>query len=141
MNIKEIMTPSPVLTNPSTTLKEAAEKMAREDIGFLLVGEEDRLQGTLTDRDIVIRGVSKGKDPEGTSIGDILTSKVLYCREDQSAEEVAHNMSEQQVRRLPVVNEDKRLVGIVSLGDIAQHLSPEVAGQILQGVTAERHAA
>lgn len=141
MNIKEIMTSSPVLTNPSTTLKEAAEKMAREDIGFLLVGEEDRLQGTLTDRDIVIRGVSKGKDPESTSIGDILTSKVLYCREDQSADEVAHNMSEQQVRRLPVVNEDKRLVGIVSLGDIAQHLSAEVAGQILQGVTAERHAA
>ncbi len=141
MNIKDIMTSKPVLTNPSISLKEAAEKMGKEGIGFLLVGEDDKLQGTLTDRDIVIRAVSQGRDTETTSIGDILTSKILYCHEDQTVEEVARNMSDQQVRRLAVVNAEKRLVGVVSLGDIAQHLSADVAGHILQEVTTERHAA
>lgn len=141
MNIKDIMTSKPVLTNPSISLKEAAEKMGKEGIGFLLVGEDDKLQGTLTDRDIVLRAVSQGRDTETTSIGDILTSKILYCHEDQTVEEVARNMSDQQVRRLAVVDADKRLVGVVSLGDIAQHLSADVAGHILQEVTTERHAA
>jgi len=141
MNIQDIMTSIPVLTRPDISLQEAAAKMAEEDIGFLLIGNDDRLQGTLTDRDIVIRGVSDGRDARNTSVADILTEKVLYCRENQTVEEVARNMSEQQVRRLPVVNEDKQLVGVVSLGDIAQHLSAEVAGQILQDVTAQRSAA
>lgn len=141
MNIKDIMQPSPILKSSSITLKEAAEIMTKEQVGFLLIGDNDQLRGTLTDRDIVIRGVSKGKDINATSVGDILTDKILYCRESQSAEEVAQNMSEQQVRRLPVVDEEKRLVGIVSLGDIAQHLSGDIAGQVLKGVTEERHAA
>ena len=141
MNIKDIMQPSPILKSASITLKEAAEIMANEQVGFLLIGDNDQLRGTLTDRDIVIRGVSKGKNINSTPVEDILTDEILYCRETQSTDEVAQNMSEQQVRRLPVVNDEKRLVGIVSLGDIAQHLSADIAGKVLKGVTEERRAA
>jgi len=141
MKIKEVMQPSPIVERPSITLKEAAEIMANKHVGFLLFGDDDRLQGTLTDRDIVIRGVSAGMDINNTTVEEILTDEILYCRENQNTDEVAQNMSEQQVRRLPVVDEDKRLVGIISLGDIAQHLSADIAGRVLKGVTEERHAA
>lgn len=140
MNINEIMTLNPILTSPDTSLKETAELMARDDIGFIPVGDENRLQGTLTDRDIVIRCVSKGKDAETTCIRDILTSKLHYCREDQSAGEVARIMSEKQVRRLPVLNKDNRLVGIVSLGDIARYLSADIAGKVLRKITSHHRS-
>lgn len=141
MNIKEIMNPKTDLVSLTTTLQNAAEIMASDSVGFLLIGDGDQLAGTLTDRDIVVRGVAHHKSPDEAKVGDILTDKVLYCREDQDVEEVARNMSEQQVRRMPVVNSDKMLVGVVSIGDIAQHLSADTAGQVLKGVTAERHAA
>lgn len=141
MNVKDVMNPKADVISPSTTLKEAAEKMERDNVGFLPVGENDELKGTVTDRDIVVRGVCKGKDVNSTSVGDIMTDKVLYCQDSQDVEEVARNMSEQQVRRLPVVDDNKRLVGVVSIGDMAQHLSADVAGKILKGVTAESRAA
>lgn len=141
MKIKDIMNPDTDLVSASTTVKAAAEMMAKEGIGFLPVGEGDKLIGTITDRDIVLRVVSKGKDSSTTTVGEILTDKVLYCKEDQEVEEVARNMCEQQVRRMPVVNADKRLVGVVSIGDMAQHLNKELAGEVLQEVTKETHAA
>lgn len=141
MNIKEVMNPKTELVSTSTTLKEAAEKMAQSGVGFLPVGDNDELKGTLTDRDIVLRAVGKGKDAANTTVKEVLTSKVLYCRDDQDAEEVARNMSEQQVRRMPVVDASKRLVGVVSIGDLAQYLSADVAGQVLGGVTSESQAA
>ncbi|GAB3030202.1 CBS domain-containing protein [Bowmanella dokdonensis] len=136
MNIKDIMNPQARLVSPETSIHQAAESMREQGIGFLLVGENDRLKGTLTDRDIVIRVVAEGRDIRNTRVSDILTDKVLYCREDQDASEVARNMSEQQVRRMPVVSDNKRLVGVISIGDLAQHLSAETAGRVLQGVTA-----
>lgn len=136
MNIKDIMNPQARLVSPETSIHQAAESMREQGIGFLLVGEKDRLKGTLTDRDIVIRVVAEGRDIRNTRVSDILTDKVLYCREDQDASEVARNMSEQQVRRMPVVSDNKRLVGVISIGDLAQHLSAETAGRVLQGVTA-----
>lgn len=135
MNIKDIMSNNPVLVKPTTSVKDAAAYMTREGIGFLLAGADDELKGTLTDRDIVVRAVATGKDLENTTVADILTDDLLYCREDQGVEEVARNMGEQQIRRLPVVNAQKRLVGVVSLGDIAKHLQPETVGKVLRDIS------
>lgn len=136
MVIKDIMNQQTQLIGTDTTVKEAAEKMENTGVGFLPVGDNDELKGTLTDRDIVLKAIAKGKNPEQTRVQDILSPSLLYCREDQDVEEVARNMNEQQVRRMPIVNADKRMVGVVSIGDMAQHLSPETAGQVLRGVTA-----
>lgn len=141
MNVKEIMNRATEVISASTTLKQASAKMADSGIGFLLVGENDELKGTVTDRDIVINGVAQGKDIESTSVSEVLNSNLLYCLEDQDVEEVAHNMAEQQIRRMPVVNADKRLVGVISIGDMAQHLRPETVGNVLRGVTTEKKAA
>jgi CBS domain-containing protein len=141
MNIKDIMSTETQLVSRDTSIAAAAERMSRAGVGFLLVGDDDKLRGTLTDRDIVLRVVANHKDPESTTVGEILTDRVLYCRTDQSVDEVARNMSQQQVRRMPVLNADKRLVGVVSIGDIAQHLTADLAGEVLQGVTAEAGAA
>lgn len=141
MNISEIMNPEIEMISADTTLKEAAAKIERENIGFLVVGSEKELNGTLTDRDIVLRAVSKGKDMQTTTVGDILSKQVLCCENSQSVEEVARHMCDEQVRRMPVINSDKQLLGVVSIGDLAQHLKPELVGEVLKGVTEERHAA
>lgn len=136
MHVKDVMNPKATLVNPSTSIKEAAAKMEQGRVGFLPVGESDRLQGTVTDRDIVIRAISKGKDPQTTAISEVLTEELIYCTEDQDLDEVARVMGEKQVRRLPVIDADKRLVGVVSIGDMAQHLNKDTAGHVLTQVTA-----
>lgn len=136
MYIKDVMTPHATLVTPSTSLKDAASKMAEDRIGFLPIGENDRLQGTVTDRDIVIRAVCQGKDPNTTRISEVLTDELIYCTENEDVDQVVRKMSEKQVRRLPVINDDKRLVGVVSIGDLAQHLSDGTAGKVLAQVTA-----
>ncbi|HWA48649.1 MAG TPA: CBS domain-containing protein [Dongiaceae bacterium] len=103
---------------PSQSIQDAASMMEEVDCGFLPVGEDDRLVGMITDRDIAIRAVGRGKGPD-THVRDVMSKEVLYCFEDQDLAHVTKNMAEQQVRRLPVLNRDKRLVGIVSLGDVA----------------------
>lgn len=137
MNVKDVMNPNAETVSPSTTLKDAAAIMAEENIGFLLIGADDELKGTLTDRDIVQRGVAAGKDMASTTVEQVLTGSVLYCEADQDVDQVARNMSEQKVRRLPVVDSNKRLVGVVSIGDMAQHLNKDTVGEILKGVTSE----
>ncbi|MDR3491652.1 MAG: CBS domain-containing protein [Gammaproteobacteria bacterium] len=119
MKAKDLMSTKPEILTPETTLKEAAIKMQKKDIGFLPIGENDRLIGVITDRDIAIRGVAAGKDPTKTTVKDIMTSEVDYCFEKDTAVKVADMMSDLQVRRLMVLNDDKRLVGIISLGDFA----------------------
>ena len=141
MKIKDIMNPQTNLLSSGASVREAAEKMESTGVGFLPVGDTDQLRGTLTDRDIVLRAVAKGKDIDKINVEEILTTSILYCREDQDVDEVARDMAKQQVRRMPVVNEDQRLVGIVTIGDMAQHLSKETAGDILEGVTSEQKAA
>lgn len=135
MNVKDVMNSKTKLAMPTTSLREAAEKMSREGIGFLPVGEDDRLQGTVTDRDIVVRGVSAGKDPETTSVNDVFTNDLVYCWEDQDVQEAVKMMGEHKIRRLPVIDSDKRFVGVISLGDIAQHLDKDTTGQVLSDVT------
>lgn len=129
MLVRDVMTPQVEFINPNTLLKQAACTLRDCDVGAVPVGENDRLVGMLTDRDIVIRAVAGGKNPDKTTVGECMTSSVLYCYEDDSVAHVADNMAQNQIRRLPVVNRDKRLVGIVSLADLAQSVLPQITGK------------
>lgn len=133
MQVSEIMSRDVLLVNPDETIAQVAKMMAENDVGFLPVRENDRLVGTITDRDIVVRCVAEGKDRDAR-VRDVMTSDVKYCFEDEEIEDVTRNMGDIQVRRLPVVNRDKRLTGIVSLADAAQEL-PSAAGSGLKEIT------
>ena len=116
--LKDLMSRDVKVISPDMTIREAASQMRDGDFGMLPVGENDRIIGTITDRDIAIRGVAEGKDG-GTKVRDVMSEGISWAYEDDSVEEAAKIMSERQVRRLPVVDRDKRLVGIVALGDFA----------------------
>src|SRR3989440_2484377 len=120
MRVSEAMTRDVKICTPGQTIRDVAKAMAEIDAGAMPVGENDRLVGMITDRDIAIRAVAQGKGPD-TPVREVMTTEqVLYCYDDEDLDHVAKNMASQQVRRLPVVNRDKRLVGIVSFGDVAQ---------------------
>jgi CBS domain-containing protein len=133
MKVKDVMSHDVEVVSPNETLRDAAAAMERIDAGVLPVGEDDRLVGMITDRDIAIRAIAKGKGPED-KVRDIMTKDVKYCYEDDDIDDVCANMSDIQIRRLPVLNEDKRLVGIISLGDIARRDEPDRAGSALSGI-------
>jgi CBS domain-containing protein len=134
MRVGEAMTREVRVATPGQSIREVAKVMAEIDAGAMPVGENDRLIGMITDRDIAIRGVAQGKGPD-TPVREVMSDgKVLYCFEDDDLNDVAKNMGSEQVRRLPVVNKDKRLVGIVSLGNIAQRESKS-AGKAVRGVS------
>ena len=120
MNIAQIMTTDVELTAPSTSIAEAARRMRDEDVGALPVGEDDRLVGMVTDRDIAVRGVAEGKAPDDCAVRDVMSEGIYWCFDDENAERAAELMAEHKVRRLPIVNRDKRLVGVVSLADLAR---------------------
>jgi CBS domain-containing protein len=134
MDISEAMSNEVKIASPDQTIRDAARMMAEIDAGVLPVGENDRLVGMITDRDIAIRAVAAGKPPS-TPIRDVMSSEVKYCYEDDDLEEVAQSMSGTKVRRLPVLNRAKRLVGIVSLGDIALVDGPSHAGSALCAIS------
>jgi len=119
MLARECMSRRVELGSPNMSLVEAAKKMRDGDFGMLPISEQDRLVGMITDRDIAIRAVAEGKDPNHAYVGEVMTSKVLYCFEDQDVNEVVKNLGDNQIRRLPVLNRDKKLVGILSLGNIS----------------------
>jgi CBS domain-containing protein len=135
MRVSEAMTRDVRVANPEQTICEAARMMAEIDAGVLPVGENDRLVGMITDRDIAVRAVAQEK-PLTTKVREIMSKEVLYCYDDQQLDDVAHNMSDVQVRRLPVVNRDKRLVGIISLGDLAKRENAATAGETVAGISA-----
>jgi len=135
--IKDVMSQDVQFVTPEKTVQQVAEIMQARDIGFVPVGENDRLIGMVTDRDITTRSVATGQNPASQQIRDIMTPKTYYCYDDQPVEEVCNNLGEIQVRRLPVVNRDKRLVGVVSLGDLAQEASRPNVGQTQQQITAQ----
>lgn len=118
MNVSDVMTREVQVASPEQSIRDAAQLMMKIDAGTVPVGKDQKLVGMLTDRDIAVRAVAKGLGPD-TPVREIMSADVKYCFEDQSIEEVARNMADIQVRRLPVVNRDKRLVGILSLGDLA----------------------
>jgi CBS domain-containing protein len=119
MQVKDAMTKDVELASPTQTIRKAALLMGKADCGALPVADKDSLVGMITDRDIAVRAVAAGKGPK-TLVKDIMSAEVLYCYEDQTLEEVADNLGDQKVRRLPVMNREKRLVGILSLGDLAR---------------------
>jgi CBS domain-containing protein len=126
--------------HPDATLHEAAEKMKSLDVGPIPVCDGDRLVGMVTDRDITVRATAEGRDPNTTRVRDVMTPDIIYCFEDQDVEEAARIMGEQQIRRLVVLNRDKRLVGIVSLGDLAVYtdqddMGAEELSETLSGVS------
>jgi len=133
MRVRDVMTRDVEMTHPEATLQDAALRMRQSNVGFLPVGQGDRLVGVLTDRDIVLRAVSLGRDPTATRVKDAMTPQVLYCFEDQLVEEAADAMELRVVRRLVVLDRDKRLVGIVSLDDLATVPTVEArVGEVLE---------
>jgi CBS domain-containing protein len=134
MKVSEAMTRDVRVANPDQSIREVAQMMVDLDAGALPVGAEDRLIGMITDRDIAIRGVAKGGTPD-TPVRDVMTADVKYCFEDEEIENVARNMADIQVRRLPVVNRDKRLVGIIAIADLAANEDMEVVGAAVSGIS------
>jgi len=136
MRVKDIMTTSVETVGPGTPLQEAAERMKSLDVGPLPVCDGDRLVGMITDRDITIRAVAQGYGAATGKVQDVMTPDVVYCFEDQDVQEAARLMKDHQIRRLVVLNRDKRLVGIVSLGDLAVDTGDEqLAGETLEKVS------
>jgi CBS domain-containing protein len=121
MLVKEIMTKNPECLPPQTVLKEAAENMLENDFGFLPVGENGNIVGVITDRDIAIRAVAKGLEPDSTSLNEVMTKKVVACHESDDIEKAAETMKKSQIRRLIVLDKREKLAGIISLGDIVTH--------------------
>lgn len=135
MLVSELMTRDVRIAAPDQTIQAVAQTMASIDAGFMPVGDNDRLVGTLTDRDIAVRAVAKGKGPE-TLVRDVMTTDVKYCFEDEDVAAVADNMGDIQVRRLPVLSREKRLVGVLSLGDIAvSDAADKAAEDALTGIS------
>lgn len=136
MQIKEVMTTGVEVVRPDDTLQEAARRMKSIDVGPLPVCDGDRLLGMITDRDIIIRATAEGRDPKVTRVKDAMTPGVVYVFEDQDVEEAASLMKERQIRRLVVLDRNKRLVGILSLGDIAADIQDEeLSGEVLERVS------
>jgi CBS domain-containing protein len=136
MLVKEIMSKNPDLIDPTTTLKTAALEMQKYDFGFIPVGENDRLVGVLTDRDIAVRAVASGKDPNTTRVRDVMSKDVFYCFEDDDISKAADTMSSKQIHRLLVLNDKKRFTGVISLGDIATHCKNDaLSGHIVESIS------
>lgn len=134
MKVSDIMTRGVQTITPSQTIHEAAAMMARIDCGALLVNQDDRLIGMITDRDITIRAVATGM-PGETPVSEVMSGDIHYCFEDDDVAQVARHMGENLVRRLPVLSQDKRLVGVVSLGNIAQGGDDDASAALLRSVT------
>lgn len=138
MTCEEVMTPTPTCCQPEHTTVDAAELMQREDIGLVPVVAEgsSKLIGVLTDRDIVLKVVAAGRDPRGTAVSEVMTADPVACLPQESVEAVMELMASRQVRRIPIVDTDGRIVGIVSQADIATRLaSPQETGQVVQAIS------
>ena len=133
--LRDVMSRDVKLVTPDTTIREAAQQMRDGDFGMLPVAENDRMVGAISDRDIAIRAVADDKGPT-TTVREVMSDGICWVYEDESVDEAARIMSERQVRRLPVVSRDKRLVGIVTLGDFAVESSAiEPAAEALSGIS------
>jgi len=135
MQVREIMTKNVEAIQTGSTIKEAAEKMKRFDVGAMPVFDDGEAVGILTDRDITIRAVAEGHDPTRMSVKEVMTKEVIFCREDESVEYAADLMKQKQVRRLLIKDSQGKVVGILSLGDIATRVEKEQAGETIRQVS------
>jgi CBS domain-containing protein len=135
MKVREAMHPGAHWVEPGTPVFEIAKLMRDQDIGSVPVGENDRLVGMVTDRDIVCRGIAEGRDCSTMTAGSVMSSGIIYCRETEDLDDAVRIMEQHQIRRLPVINEDKRMVGILSLGDVSHTAPRQVSGEVLQSVS------
>ncbi|MET3911041.1 CBS domain-containing protein [Bradyrhizobium sp. S3.3.6] len=135
MQVREIMTPSVHIADPNMTIREAARWMRADNVGALPVGENGRLVGMITDRDIVMRAVAEERSAGNTSVREVMSEGVCYCFEDDDVEGASQQMATHQVRRLPVLNRQKRLVGVVALADISR-TDDECAQDALKDISA-----
>lgn len=136
MELRDIMTRNVEVVNGNASLKEAATKMKKLDVGLIPVCDGDRLKGLLTDRDITIRATANGRDPSKTKVNEVMSTDIAYCLEDQAVDEAVILMEARQIRRLPILNQTKQLVGIVSLADIAVHVGDrDLTGETLEEIS------
>jgi CBS domain-containing protein len=136
LRIKDVMTPQAEVISPDATTEDAASLMKTLDIGVLPVCDEEGLVGILTDRDLVVRVLAATRDPKAMLVGEAMTPSVVYCFEDDDVEHAAAVMAGQQIRRLPVLDKNRKLVGIVSVGDIAVHTQDHhLSGKVLEDVS------
>lgn len=135
MKVRQVMTPDATWVSTDTTLTEAARLMQELNVGALPVVEDEELAGLITDRDIVVRAIAQGRNPSNTNVHEAMSSGLLYIYEDQEADEAAKLMELHSIRRLPVLNRDRKLAGMISLGDLAVETEPDVSGEILRHVS------
>jgi CBS domain-containing protein len=140
MKVSEIMTAEARCVGPDTSLATAAGIMRDLNVGALPVCDHERLAGMITDRDLAIRAVAEARDAAGTPVRAVMSHEIVYAFDDQDVEDVARLMEVKQVRRLPVLNREKRLVGIVSLGDMATEASLQLSGEALKEISEPDHS-
>lgn len=127
MKLRDVMSRDVVRAAPEDSLHSAATKMRASDVGLLPVCEGDQVVGLITDRDITVRAVAEGLDPKHTKVSQVMSSNVVYCFEDEGMDEAVRKMKMNQIRRLPILARDKRLIGVVSLADLAAHGAKDAA--------------
>lgn len=138
MKVRDAMHVGVTWVEPDTSVSDLARMMRDEDIGAIPVGENDRLVGMVTDRDIVCKGLADGKDTDSLTAREVMTGPIVYCRADEDIDDAVRIMEEHEIRRLPVINEDKRMVGMLSLGDIADCASRDLTAEVTRAV-ADHH--
>lgn len=142
MHVKEAMSKKPEFLPPTASLKEAALKMQKLDCGFIPIGENDKLIGAITDRDIVIRTLAKGKDPNKATLRDVMSKHIEYCFEEDDIDKAVQHMEDKQIHRLVVLNKNKRMTGILSLGDIARRShDDELCAEAVEGILEDEERA
>ena len=133
--VHEVMTDRPRCVTPETPVSQAAELMASEDVGSLPILEGEKLAGIVTDRDIVIRAVAKGKDPQGMPVREVASRELVTVRPDEDLSDALKLMASHQVRRLPVVDEDNRLVGVLAQADVAMEAKEKAVGEMVEEIS------
>ena len=140
MKVKEAMHKNVQWCEPTTSVAALANIMKAEDIGAIPIGENDRLIGMVTDRDLAIRAVSQGGNLSKKTAKDVMSEGIIFCRENENIEDAIHLMEDKQVRRLPVINDKKRMVGILSLGDISHAVAQSLSGELVKAVSAHHES-
>jgi CBS domain-containing protein len=136
MKVKEVMHRGVTWVEPNTSVREIAQMMRDGDIGSVPIGENDRLVGIVTDRDIICRGIADSADCNGLTARDVMSKPIIYCRTDDELEYALRIMEKNKIRRLPVIDESKRLAGMLALGDISEIGGEEMAGEVMRSVSA-----